>query len=226
MRIKVIGSGEYLRKGLNYLLSNGFYQSDDPELLVCLAHPEILKKEEIAKYAKGVINFHCGLPKYRGRHPLQWMLIEGVKTIPVAVHYIEEGIDTGPILADGHVHVYRDETYATALEKVTDCVGPLVVEAIRRIENGIAAKPQDASQFIKPVAKRTPDDSYIDLSWPSDRVHLFINAMASPMPNAFNGRMTFKRSYSGAVPGEVLAKCTDGRSVISTGSGVVLVDMA
>ena len=47
MRFKVIGSGEYLSKGVKYLFEHGFAPSEDAELLICLAHPEILKKAEI-----------------------------------------------------------------------------------------------------------------------------------------------------------------------------------
>ncbi len=224
LKFKVIGSGEYLRLGTDYLFERGFSSSDDAEVLVCLAWPEILKKCELAKYPKGCINFHCGLPNYRGRHPLQWMLIDGVSEIPCAVHYMDDGVDTGPILAQDVVSVDRNETYTTALKKVTAKVGPLLIEALERIEQGCLGNPQDKT--MPPRPRRTRELSALTFNQPSRVVHCFINAMADPMPNAFWGSQKFKQSFSGTYPGEVIAETTDGKLVIATADGVVLVQPA
>lgn len=225
VKFACIGTGEYLRRGVSYLKEHGYEQAVDPELLICLAHPEILKRNTLEQYPLGCINFHAGLPKYRGRHPLQWMLIDGIPEIPVAVHQIDEGIDTGPIIVQDTIRVERNETYASALDKVTGKIGPMLVEALRRIELGVRPTPQDPSKMGY-IRRRTPEDSQIDFNMPSDKVHHFINAMSDPMPNAFAGDRIFKRSYIGDYPGEIVAKCTDGRTVIATSNGVVLVDMA
>ncbi len=66
--------------------------------------------------------------------------------------------------------------------------------------------------------------SFVDFCLPSERVHRFINALSAPMPNAYDNHGTYRRSFSGDVPGEVIAHCTDGRVVIACGTGVVLVD--
>ena len=161
---------------------------------------------------------------YRGRHPLQWMLIDGVTEIPVAVHVMDEGIDTGPILAQASVKTDMNETYTSALAKVTDTVGPMLIKAMDRIEAGQEALPQLKKRPCLP--RRTAADSEFSFNYPSKKVHDFINAMSDPMPNAFSGSHTYKRSYIGERPGEVLATCTDGRYVISTFDGVVLVDRA
>lgn len=222
LKFKLLGSGEYLRKGLDYLFQNGYAPSDDADLLVCLAHPKILKQEDISQYALGCINFHCGLPKYRGRHPLQWMLIEGVKEIPCAVHFIDEGIDTGPIVSEKTVDVDRNETYASALDKVTDTVGPLLVEAFDLIEQGFKGTPQNDKTLPKP--RRTPEMSEFTFDQPSADIHHFINALSDPMPNAFCNGIKYKQSFSGQTAGEIVAKCTDGRLVMATADGVVLVE--
>jgi methionyl-tRNA formyltransferase len=225
LKFKVIGSGEYLRKGLAYLFEKGLAPSEDAELLVCLAHPEILRKDTLEQYPKGCINFHCGLPNYRGRHPLQWMLIDGVPEIPCAVHFMDEGVDTGRIVAEDVVAVDRNETYATALEKVTNTVGPLVVKAMTRIEKeGYVGRLQD--RIVPVMPRRNPDMSAVSFNHPSRQVHCFINALADPMPNAFWGEKKFKQSFSGSYPGEVIAETTDGRQVIATLDGVVLVKPA
>lgn len=221
MRLAVLGSGEYLKRGLEHFAE---LVAEPADLLVCLAHPKILKAEEIAQYKHGAINFHCGLPNYRGRHPLQWMLIDGVKEIPVAVHRIDEGIDTGDILVSDVIPVDRNETYATALEKVTEKVGPMVLAAINQIESGaVYAQKQPKGRTIR---KRTEDDSRFEFCRPSSEIHRFVNALSDPMPNAHCDGVRYQHSYTGSEPGEVVATTTDGRIVVATQDGVVLLELA
>jgi hypothetical protein len=59
---------------------------------------------------------------------------------------------------------------------------------------------------------------------PSKRVHRFINAMSGTMPNAFSSGIKFKRSYIGSRPGDILD--TNGKMVIATSDGIVLVEPA
>lgn len=234
MKFAVCGTGEYLSKGIEYLKAHGYEPlllpdpddaPADTKLLICLAHPEILKQPTISRFQKGCLNFHCGLPNYRGRHPLQWMLIDGVDRIPVAVHYMDEGIDTGDIVSHDEIQVDRNETYASALEKVTAMVGPLLVEALNRIElDAVHPVKQVGGRYTR---KRTPEDSKFSFDMPSAAVHRFINAMADPMPNAFDeDGNTYWRSDIGHFPGQIVALTTDGRYVVATADGVVLVALA
>lgn len=193
MKVAVCGTGVYYARGVAYLKDHGYTPQEvtDPlgavsgtEVLVCLAYPKILKRPTLKRFAKGCINFHCGLPNYRGRHPLQWMLIDGVKRIPCAVHYMTTAVDEGDIIEDTSFPVDRNETYATALEKVLDQVGPLLVAALYNIENDrVVRKPQAVGRYWP---RRTPEDSLVNFNQPSAVVHRFINAMADPMPNAFD----------------------------------------
>jgi methionyl-tRNA formyltransferase len=219
LKIEVWGSGEYLRRGMEVI---GNLVGTPAELLVCLAHPKILKPQDWEPYKYGAINFHCGLPNYRGRHPLQWMLIDGVSEIPVAVHFIDEGVDTGNVIVESYVPVSRNETYASALDKVTEMVGPMALEAIRRVEAGCKGTKQPEGRSIR---KRTPEDSQFSFDMPSSAVHRFINAMADPMPNAFCNAVRYKRSVQGE-PGEILARLGGGWEVVATRDGYVLVERA
>ncbi len=237
MKFAVAGSGEYLRVGVEYLKEYGYsptvveHPEDAPahlRLLICLAYPRILRRPTLDRFPDGCINFHCGLPDYRGRHPLQWMLIDGVQRIPCATHYMDEDIDTGDIIEESSVPVDRNETYDSALAKVLSQVGPLLVATLWRIKKDqVLRKRQPVGRHWPP---RTPIDSAIDFDQPSARVHRFINAMSDPMPNAYcemaERRWTFKRSFIGEKPGRILDTTQSGRYVIATADGVVLVERA
>ena len=239
----VAGSLNYMEK-IDYLIMNGYTPeliiSDDNvmayreiiskkkiELLVCFAYPHILSEEEIALFKEGCINYHSGLPKYRGRHPLNWMLIDGVKIIPNAIHFMNKGIDTGDIIIEKDIAVEREDDYASISKKQTVISQELMVEAIRLIEDGKITRKKQNKAELSYTKMRIPDDSKIDWNKASLDVHHFISALVDPMPNAFGicsqGKVEIKRSIVGHDCGLVLGSLGDNRYVISTGDGVVLV---
>jgi len=150
IKFAVAGSLNY-RSKIDYLYSNGYepdliigtepimdhesiIKDNKIDLLVCFAYPNILTKDEITLFSKGCINYHSGLPKYRGRHPLNWMLIDGVKVIPNAIHYMDDGIDTGDILLQRDIACEREDDYKTILHKQTIISQEMMLEAIKMIE--------------------------------------------------------------------------------------------
>jgi methionyl-tRNA formyltransferase len=248
----VAGSRDYLESGVNCLVAHGYepyivldrtknpddkiesyldvIRKDSIELLICLAYPDILPKAVLENFSCGCINLHMGLPRYRGRHPLNWMLIDGVAEIPLSIHYMEEGIDTGDIIVETSIPVDRDETYLSALEKIKIAQSPLLIAAMRQINANATYRRKQNPGAMRYTKRRTPNDSAFKFHSPSKSIHRFINALVSPMPNAFSllddgTTVQFTRSFSGTQAGEVLARCEDGRYVIATEDGVVLVEI-
>jgi len=78
----------------------------------------ILKPDTIARFPQGVINLHPSLlPFNRGQYPNVWSIVEGTPS-GVTLHYIDEGIDTGDIIAQHRVEVAPVDTGATLYEKL------------------------------------------------------------------------------------------------------------
>src|SRR4030066_979230 len=70
------------------------------DIFVSMSFNQILKKRIIDMAPRGFINCHAGaLPYYRGRNILNWALINDAREFGVTVHYVNEGIDTGDIIA-------------------------------------------------------------------------------------------------------------------------------
>lgn len=215
--------------GLESIFSyKDFIEEKNIELLVCFAYPNILKAEEINLFSKGCINYHSGLPKYRGRHPLNWMIIDGIKKIPNAIHFMDEGIDTGDIILQKNIIREREDNYASILDKQTLLSQEMMLQAIRMIESGEISRKEQKTSDLGYTKKRTPEDSKLDWSKGSVEVHNFISALVNPMPNAFsevNGsRVEIKKSFIGSTYGLVLGKLQDNSYAVSTGDGVVLVN--
>jgi len=246
IRYAVAGSLSYLTSGLQFLresnvppaleISGECFIKDHAteikdsgiDLLVCLAFPKILTRGELDLFPKGCINLHAGLPKYRGRHPIPWMLIDGVDEIPVAIHFMDEGIDSGDIILQDTVLVSRDDNYSSVLSKVHGAGNELLLSAIHQIASGTEHRKKQHPIKMGYKKKRKPADSEVSLSMSSINLHRAINALSDPMPNAFcrtyGGEVIFAQSFIGDQPGEVLAKTECGKYIVSTGDGVIFVE--
>ena len=116
------------------------------DLLVSLACPQILRRDVLSVPARGAINLHgAWLPDYRGVLPAFWVLANGESQTGVTVHYMSEKVDLGPIIAQERVPIRADDTVHTLVQRTKlEVGGPLLVRAIRGIEQGTAAgRPSD-----------------------------------------------------------------------------------
>jgi methionyl-tRNA formyltransferase len=76
-----------------------FIRDHQPDLLISAYFPQILKKDVLASVPKGILNIHPGwLPSYKGAMSYFHVVEQGEKYAGVTVHWMDEGIDTGPIL--------------------------------------------------------------------------------------------------------------------------------
>ncbi len=96
----------------------------------------------------GCLNVHGALlPRYRGRLPSFWVLVNGEKETGATVHYMNEELDDGPILLQERVPIEPGDTQDTLIAKTKSAGARLVVEAIDRLERGETdTLPNDRSQ--------------------------------------------------------------------------------
>ncbi len=114
-----------------------------PDLLV-LGGTGILRAPLLAVPPRGTINAHPGLlPRLRGSSSVAWALFRDLP-IGSTVHYVDAGIDTGPILLQRELPVRRGESYEQIVRRVLTLSGELMAEALALVEGGtIRARPQD-----------------------------------------------------------------------------------
>lgn len=104
MRVKVLTERPMGRRIIEILRSFGEeIVEEDPDILVVAYYPRILKPEEYKDIPLGAINLHPGLLPYnRGMYPNIWPLVDGTPA-GVTIHYIDEHIDHGDIIAQREV---------------------------------------------------------------------------------------------------------------------------
>jgi methionyl-tRNA formyltransferase len=132
------------------------------------------------------LNIHGSLlPKYRGRTPHVWAIIQGETKTGITVHKIDEGTDTGDILLQEEVEIDPENTGAEVLEKFHHRYPVLILRALNLVKSGNEVfRPQDNSKATY-FGKRVPEDGLIDWNWEGERIRNWIRAQAHPYPGAF-----------------------------------------
>jgi phosphoribosylglycinamide formyltransferase 1 len=101
----------------------------DVELVVCAGYMHLLTPAFLARFPERVINVHPSLlPAYPGTRAIEDALADGAEVTGVTVHLVDEGVDTGPILAQEPVEVEPRATLAERIHAVEHRLLPTVVE--------------------------------------------------------------------------------------------------
>lgn len=123
-------------------------KSQKPDVICVVAYGKILPNEilEIPKY--GCINVHASLlPKYRGAAPIQWAVLNGDKVTGVTTMYMSAGMDTGDMILKREVTIGDNETTGELWDRLSKIGGELLVETVKKIENGEAPRIKQGDDF-------------------------------------------------------------------------------
>ena len=167
--------------------SGEFVQGKTIEVLISINYLFIIEEDLIKLPKKLAFNIHGSLlPKYRGRTPHIWAIINNEKEAGITAHIIDKGCDTGDIIEQITVPISFNDTGAMILEKYKQLYIPLIDSVLQKIEDDtiqlISQKNQNSTYF----GKRSPNDGKIDWNWQKERIRNWIRAQAYPYPGAFS----------------------------------------
>ncbi len=105
-----------------------------PDLVVCAGFMRLLGPGFLARFSQRVVNTHPALlPAFPGAHAVADALAYGVKISGVTVHLVDEGVDTGPVVAQAAVAVLPGDDEARLQRRIQDVERPLYVDAVGRL---------------------------------------------------------------------------------------------
>ena len=132
------------------------------------------------------INLHGSLlPKYRGRAPHIWAIINNEIETGITAHFIEEGCDEGDILFQKTIKIENHYTGADLLNIFQLEYPKIILKVLIMIrDNQIIRLPQDNS-IATYYSKRLPQDGLLNWNWQLDRIQNWIRALSHPYPGAF-----------------------------------------
>jgi methionyl-tRNA formyltransferase len=133
-----------------------------PDLLVSISCPQIIREKIRNRFINGCINVHgAPLPKYRGLMPAFWMLKNNETEGAATVHVLDEKLDDGDIILQQKVSILPEDTWDSMVKKTKLAGAEALVEAVKQIKNGTAQyRPNleiDATYFSFPTAQDKKD---------------------------------------------------------------------
>ena len=112
-------------------------EKTEADVCVVSAFGQIIPASILHMKKYGCINVHASLlPKYRGAAPIQWAVIDGEKESGVTIMQMDEGLDTGDMLAKAIVPLDEKETGGSLFDKLSEAGGRLCVETLAKLEKG------------------------------------------------------------------------------------------
>lgn len=107
----------------------------NPDLIVSAGFMKILGAAFLARFGGRIINTHPALlPSFPGAHGVRDALAYGVKVTGSTVHFVDEGVDTGPVIAQEAVQVAPDDTEDSLHERIKQVERKLIVSVLRRAQ--------------------------------------------------------------------------------------------
>lgn len=158
-----------------------------PDLLLSFYFREMIQARFLALPRLGAYNLHGSLlPAYRGRAPINWVLVKGEPETGVTLHAMTPKPDDGDIYAQARISIDWDETALSLTMKAAAAGGALVRATIPALVAGtarpISQKALGPSTYF---GGRKPADSRLEFSMTVQEAFNQIRAVADPWPNAF-----------------------------------------
>jgi methionyl-tRNA formyltransferase len=204
------------------------------DVLVVVAYGLILPAAALQTPARGCINIHASLlPRWRGAAPIQRALLAGDTNTGITIMRMDEGLDTGPMLATCQMDIGAEDTAKTLHDRLAQRGAALIVDTLGRIEAGGVREVPQPSTGVTYAAKINKAEAVID--WREDATHIGRQVRAfNPWPiaetrlhgaqlrvwDAAVADSTAHGRAAPSVPGSVLA-ATQGGIDVACGHGVL-----
>jgi methionyl-tRNA formyltransferase len=158
-----------------------------PDIIVVVAYGKLIPKEVLDLPKYGCINIHGSLlPKYRGAAPIQWAIVNGERRTGVTIMRLDEGMDTGDIIATSEVDILDDDDAMSVSNMLSVTGAELLMKVLDDIEarGSVEATPQDDSQATyAPMIKKT--DALVDWNHTNEQIICRIRGLRI-WPTAFS----------------------------------------
>jgi len=207
----------------------------EPDVLFTWSYSMVLTPAILAVPRHGAVNIHGGLlPQYRGGHVMQWAILNGEKESGATLHYMDSGVDTGPIIDTVRFPITPGDDAMRVREKLKAAGLGLIERWWPRIADGTAPSVPQDEQNARYWPLRAPRDGLIDWAAPADRVCRLVRALACNTPGAFThaggrlvsirGAIPLPRGVMGAAIGAITGMDANGLRVSAGGADVLVTE--
>jgi len=158
-----------------------------PDFVFSFYYRHMLKEGWLTVASHGALNMHGSLlPKYRGRAPVHWAILNGETETGASLHYMLEKPDAGALVDQQAVPILPDDDALEVSRRVADAAATVLDRALPKLIDGsAAARPLNlaAGSYF---GRRRPEDGRIDWRKSAKAIHDLVRAVAPPFPGAFS----------------------------------------
>lgn len=186
------------------------------DILFSFYYRNMVGKKILAIPPAGCLNLHGShLPRYRGRCPVNWVLIHGEKETGVTLHYMTPRPDDGDIVGQKRVPIDDNDTALSLHKKLAAAAGDLLDDLLPKIRENRAERIPQEQTSASYFGGRRPADGEIDWGQDAAGVRNLVRAVTRPYPGAFSYLGNRKCLFWQVRPGETPESAPPG-TVLST----------
>ncbi|HUF92097.1 MAG TPA: formyltransferase family protein [Candidatus Limnocylindria bacterium] len=159
-----------------------------PDMFVSVWYRRLLGEPLLRLPRIAAVNLHGSLlPAYRGRAPVNWVLVNGESRTGVTLHHMTPEADAGDVVAQVPVDIEREDTALTLYGRIVKAGVDLLLHSYDALVAGTAPRiPQDAARASS-YGRREAEDGRVEWTWTAARIANMIRAVTHPFPGAFAG---------------------------------------
>jgi methionyl-tRNA formyltransferase len=207
-----------------------------PDVVLVVGWTQLLKQELLRIPKIACLGFHASLlPKYRGRAPVNWAIINGETVTGNTMLKLEPDADTGDIVAQKTIPITDEDDCKTIYQKVGQTEVQMLEEVLPMIRRGVLPRKKQEDSQATVMPKRRPEDGLIAWGRSTREIYNWVRALTDPYPGAFswlNGKRIWiwaARTDGGLIsnkshrPGEVILDKQDWPWVSTADSWIRIV---
>ena len=218
-------------KDINSTETLAWIRGKSPDIIFCFGWSRLIKEDLLKLAPLGVVGFHPALlPANRGRHPLIWALVLGLKKTGSTFFFLDSAADSGDILSQKEIFIDEQDDARTLYDKVTRTALIQITEILPQLTSGLFQRFVQNENLSNVWRKRGREDGKIDWRMSAKSIHNLVRGLAAPYVGAhflLDGKEV--KVWKTAVilevpdniePGKVLLQSSQG-TVVKCGIGAI-----
>jgi UDP-4-amino-4-deoxy-L-arabinose formyltransferase/UDP-glucuronic acid dehydrogenase (UDP-4-keto-hexauronic acid decarboxylating) len=158
-----------------------------PDILFSFYYRKMIGRALLDIPRLGAMNLHGSLlPLYRGRCPVNWVLVKGESRTGVTLHFMVDKPDAGDIIGQKEIKIDFNDTARTLYDKLCAAAGQLLNDLLPVIKTGQVPRRQQDLTRGSYYGGRRPEDGRIDWTQSAGEIYNLIRAVTDPYPGAYS----------------------------------------
>lgn len=172
-------------KNINDSESKNIIKNSNPDVIYCIGWSQLINKEILSIPKRGIVGFHpAKLPQNRGRHPIIWALVLGLKDTASTFFFMKEDADNGNIISQEEIIINKNDYAIDLYNKIMCTAKKQIIDITNDLEKGTCKEIIQDNSKSNSWRKRSKVDGQIDWRMSCEGIYNLIRALSKPYVGA------------------------------------------